>query len=246
MKPMYVICFYWQGDRWSSEALPTNGIYSSNVVSRLGTVDTALASRYVNNLYCGVKKFATRPFDFICFTNEKLSVRPGIELREFPLITDRGVLPRIYMFSPEAGLENRQVLCLDLDVVIVNCLHGIMAYDDLFCARSKFRAGQEYKLDGDIMSFKAGKAASRLFWEPFISDVDAAVALTNGRERYWVRHVANNFADRWDVIAPGSILSYKMHLKKGLPLTKKTSIVSCHGFPRPHQIRDAWIRDYWK
>ena len=246
--PMYVVCFYWEGDRWSSNVnskISTDPSYKQTLEGT-GDVSIDLASRYVNNLYCGVKKFATRPFDFICFTNEQLCVRPGVELREFPLITERGVLPRLYMFSPQAGLEDRQVLCLDLDVVIVGSLKNIMSYNGLFCARSKFRPGEQYKLDGDIMSFRAGETTTRIFWEPFIADVDAAVELTNGRERYWMRHVANSFADRWDIIAPGSILSYKMHLRKGQALSKRASVVSCHGIPRPHQIKDGWIKDYWK
>ncbi len=215
------------------------------MLDRAGPVSLAMASQYVNNLYKGVKKFASRPFDFICFTNESLKVEEAIELRQFPLHTRRGVLPRVYMFSEEAKLENRQVLCLDLDVIIVGSLKRIMAYEGPFCARSKFKRGEEWKLDGDIMSFKASKETSDLFWAPFIKNVKQAEIVTQGRERYWIRHIANDFADRWDSIAPGAVLSYKRHMAGKKVLPERATIISCHGFPRPHQVYDNWLKELW-
>lgn len=248
MEPMYVICFYWEGDRWQSRLdleKVSDPSYAGNL-RRVGEISLDLASKYVNNLYEGVKRFATRSFEFICFTNEALDVKEGVELRGFPLHTQAGVLPRVYMFSEEAGLGNRQVLCLDLDVVIVGDMTALMNYEGRFCARSKFKPGEEWKLDGDIMSFRAGKETSDLFWKPFVEDVDAAVKMTQGRERYWVRHVANDFADRWDIEAPGTVFSYKRHISKMNKLPEKAAIVSCHGYPRPHQVPRGWIKEFWK
>lgn len=247
MEPMKVICFYWEGERWQATPDITNSTDPQyrRMLERTGGASLKLVSQYVNNLYQGVKRFANRPFDFICFTNEPLAVGEGIELRAFPLVTQRGVLPRVYMFSSDAGLGNGQVLCLDLDVVIVGDLSRLMDYEGSFCARSKFKQGEEYKLDGDIMSFRAGPETEARFWKPFIADVARAVAQTQGRERYWVRICANDMADRWDQIAPGSVLSYKRHLGRGKPIPEGAAIVSCHGFPRPHQVTDSWIKTYW-
>lgn len=244
---MYVICFYWEGERWHSNPNMSESADPSfrRMLQRAGSVDLDMASQYVNNLFRGVSRFANRPFKFICFTNEDLQVDKSIELRGFPLHTDRGVLPRVYMFSKEAGLENRQVLCIDLDVVVVGDLSPLMNYEGLFCARSKFKPGEEWKLDGDVMSFRAGEEAEKLFWKPFIEDVDAAVKLTNGRERYWMRHVADDFADRWEKVAPGSVLSYKRHIVNR-PVPKNAALISCHGTPRPHQIKANWVKENWK
>ncbi len=247
MERMYVICFYWEGDRWQSDLniSGTTDPQYKRMLERAGSVSIELAAEYVNNLYKGVTRFASRPFDFICFTNEPLQVDKSIELRSFPLHTRRGVLPRVYMFSEGAKLENRQVLCLDLDVIIVGSLKKIMAYGGPFCARSKFKLGEEWKLDGDIMSFRAGKETSDLFWSPFIKNVKQAEITTQGRERYWIRRIANDFADRWDSIAPGAVLSYKRHMAGKKVLPEEAAIISCHGFPRPHQVTDDWIKYYW-
>lgn len=259
---MYVICFYWEGDRWQTlDYVQDKGHKNLQQVNlkRLGQITDDLPPRYVNNLYRGVKRFAKREFKFVCFTNKNLQgLDEGIEVRDLPMITKHGVLPRLYMFSKEAGLFGHQVLCLDIDVVIVGSLKGIMAYDGLFCARSKFIQGLEYKLDGDIMSFQAGEETERIFWKSFIKDIDAAVQLTQGRERYWYRHVADDIADRWDLVVPGQIVSWKRHIRLGV-LKSKMRIVSCHGSPRPHEIvppfkgkrlrqkrHFKWIESYWK
>lgn len=242
---MKVVCFYWQGDRWQEDGFSTENNPFNHHIKKVGKVDHSLPAQYVNNLYRGVKRFASQDFQFICFSNQKLEVDEGIEVRSFPMVTQRGVLPRLYMFSEASGLFGHQVLCLDLDVVIVGGLQDIMAYDGLFCARSKFRRGEEYKLDGDIMSFRAGKEAEERFWTPFVQDVKAAEKLTQGRERYWMRHVAGDIADRWDEVAPGQVVSFKRHVKRREKLPPHARIVSCHGYPRPHEVDQDWIKKYW-
>jgi hypothetical protein len=247
MKPVYVICFYWEGDRWKSADntdTPSDASYQRHL-KRIGSVDMQLASDYVNCLYHGVKHNMSRPFKFICFTNESLTLEKGIEVREFPMVTTEGVLPRLYMFSEESGLWGRQVLCLDIDVIIVGNLEKMLRYEGLFCARSKFRTSEQWKLDGDVMSFRAGPEAEAKFWLPFIKDVPAAVKLTQGRERYWIRHVAGGFADRWDKVSPGAVVSYKWHAKAYRRIPKEVCVISCHGKPRPHQVTNQLLRLHW-
>lgn len=249
MKRIQVICFYWEGERWQSNIdrhASSDPVYARHL-KLAGNTDLELVSKYVNNLFIGVTRFADRPFDFICFTNEDLDLSPGIKQRSFPMVTTRGVLPRLYMFSKESGLFGHQVLCIDLDVVIVGGLGPLMSYSGLFCARSKFKLGEEHKLDGDIMSFRAGPAAEARFWLPFVNDVKKAELNTQGRERYWIRHVAGDIADRWDIQAPGAILSFKRnHLARANQIPDRAAIVSCHGFPRPHHITTGVIKEYWK
>jgi len=247
MKKLQVICFYWEGDRWKSQI---SGSVSHDpsyyrLLQRAGTVDLELAARYVNNLFAGVTRFASEPFDFICFTNEPLKVNDGIELRPFKPPTDRGVLPRLYMFSEESGLYGHQVLCLDIDVVIVGNLKPLMSYRGQFAARNKFKHNEEFKLDGDVMSFQAGPENTERFLTPFLNNVEDSLALTQGRERYWMRHVAEDIADRWQIMSPGAVLSLKRHMKNKIGIPPGACIVSFHGFPRPHQADEVWIKKYW-
>jgi len=241
---MQVICFYWEGDRWT----PTEGnskLYG-NLIDRVGTCDTKLASQYVNNLFRGVTNFADREFEFTCFTNEPLEVDAGVIIKPFPMVSTMGVLPRMYMFSEASGLFGKQVLCIDIDVIVCGALKSLMDYKGRFCARSKFKSGKEYKLDGDVMSFQAGPENEEVFWKPFLDDKEMVEKISNGRERYWVRHVANAWADRWDIIAPGAVLSYKWHINHGrIKRMTNASLVSCHGHPRPHQLPEGKMKELW-
>jgi len=247
MEPMYVICFYWEGERWSSNIGPTTTKDPSfrQLLQKTGNISLVLASCYVNNLYHGVKKNATRDFKFICFTNEPLGVNENIELRKFPMYTGSGVLPRLYMFAQEAGLGASQVLCLDLDVVIVGKLKVLMAYDGPFCTRAGFARGEEGLIDGDIMSFRAGPWIEEKIWTPFVTNVRSAVNLTKGRERFWIRHTMDKYADRWQDISPVCVQSYKRHIVRPGVIPIGTEIISCHGHPRPHQIKLVEVRKHW-
>jgi len=225
---MNVICFYWLGDRWKNDGL---------------------GSQYVNYLYNGVYRNTNKPFNFICFTNEKLEgLDKNIEVKPFVMPKNKGVLPRLYMFSKESGLFGSQVLALDLDIIIVNNIDDILSYDGLFCVRSKFLQGQEFKLDGDIISFQANEENEKRFWKPFLNDPDKVIELTEGRERYWFRHVLKKSGcDRWNVLLPNQIVSFKRHVRRKMEIPKNARIVSCHGLPRPHQLpKDyTFLKRFW-
>jgi len=224
-----VICFYWLGDRWK---------------------DDGLGPTYINKLYNGVKRNLEQPFDFFCFTNELITsqIDPEIVVRPIrKMPTNKGVLPRLYMFSRQAGLFGHQVLAIDLDVVITGDLSDIANYDGEFCARSKFAPGQKFKLDGDMMSFQAGKTNEKRLWEPYAEDPDKVLQITGGRERYWYREVFGvKGADRWDKVAPGQMVSYKRHVRtNNNQLPEDARIVSCHGEPRPHETKFKWVVENW-
>jgi hypothetical protein len=219
---MYVVCFYWKGDRWNE--------------------DSDLSSVYVNNLYRGVKRFANQPFRFICFTNETIpDLDSGIETRGFSIYSSKGVLPRLYMFSEVAGLFGDQVLCLDLDLVITGGLDTLMNYRGLFCTRASFQ--DSTKVDGDIMSFRANRTNEILFWDSFLKDIEGVEEYTQGQERRWMQFIAGDWADRW--ITPGEIVSYRRHARDWEEVPKGVSIVSFHGRPKPHQITKKWLKEYW-
>lgn len=246
----YVVCFYWQGERWVDKGRPiseiTEDVNFHNHLLRIGRVSNDLAAHYVNNLYRGVKKWAARPFRFVCFTNEPLNVLPQVELRQLPMITRRGVMPRMYMFSREAGLWDHQVLSLDIDVIIVGTLEQIMAYEGLFCVRESWSKSEFGLPDGDVMSFRAGPETEALFWKPLIADVATAERISTGRERLWIRHCTRNQCDLFKDVVPGAVVSYKHHVRRRPYLRNHlVRIVSCHGKPRPHQFRAPWKDENW-
>lgn len=47
---------------------------------------------------------------------------------------------------------------------------------------------------------------------------------------------------RWQDIAPGKVVSYKVHCKQGLP--EDAAVVCFHGKPRPQDVKADWVPDY--
>jgi hypothetical protein len=153
------------------------------------------------------------------------------------------------MFSGEAGLMGSQVLSLDLDVIITGSLDNLLQYKGAFCTRKSWTPGEETLIDGDIMSFRANDTMERLFWNPIVHMTKTVEEVTQGRERIWVRYVMKDLVkavDTWDEVCPGQICSYKHHVMRSGKLPEGTRIVSCHGYPRPHQIEQKWRMDYWR
>lgn len=246
----HIVCFYWQGDRWQEKAghIPNDVAYQ-NHLKRSGLVSRSLAQKYINNLFLGATRFTKTPFKFICFSNEELpDLLHEIEVRKFKMATTKGVLPRMYMFSSEANLMGSTVLSLDLDVIITGPLDNLLNYNGQFCTRKSWTKGEETLIDGDVMCFRANDTMRQLFWEPLVQVPVLVEAITQGRERAWVRHCTKHWesVDTWQDLIPGEVLSYKYHVMENAIVPKGANIISCHGYPRPHQITQGWRMEYWK
>lgn len=220
-----IVCFLWYGDRWNRT--------DSGVL-------------YVNKLHRAVNKHLTQEKRFICLADV-----PKEQLKEFdseievlPLIAPsrRGCLPKVSMFNPDYGFKG-QVLSFDIDIVITGSLNDLASYRGDFAVRSSFRNPR--LLDGDIVGFRVGYKTDEI-WGKLNKNPKWAEHITGGRERYWYRHVLGNNMDTWQELYPGQLLSYKNHLKDGKELPKNTRIVSCHGVPRPHQLKEKWAIKNWR
>lgn len=208
---------------------------------------------YVRRLYRGVQRNLTLDHDFICFAQEPdLLAGAPFEVRRLRAPSWKGCLPKLYAYSPDAGLDYNHVLILDLDNVITGSLDDIAGYDGPFCVRAWF-AGWDRGLrdpslhpeliDGDMISFRPGAETAAL-WRHLTENVTSVEETTGGRERYYLRSQLQ--PDLWQDILPGQIVSWKNHMKGSRPLPPDARIVSCHGNPRPHDIREGWVKEHWR
>jgi hypothetical protein len=223
-----IVCFLWQGDRWSK-------------------ADMLLGVKYVQRLFNAVERNLSMPFRFVCFSNIKYDYSEGIELRPLLPASWKGCLPKVYMFCPYADLIG-QVLALDIDIIITGCLDDICSYRGDFIVRSKFAPGQEYKADGDIIGFQANHENAKRFWYPLVEDPMRYEAQTGGRERWYYRSMFPDMRDipRWQDKFPNQIYSYKRHCRATGKLPNNARIISCHGRPRPHELKEQWAVENWR
>lgn len=199
--------------------------------------DPGWGERYVERLKNAVARNLSVDHRFICFSDRLLNLA-GVECRPLNPPSWKGHLPKLYVYSPEAGLSGRVIL-FDLDNVIVGSLADMAAYDGPLCVRGRLTPAYNRLPDGDMISFDAGAVAH--LWEAANrKDIED---ITLGRERVFIHYVAPH-CDQWQVICPGQVVSYRYQCKAGLP--KNARVCSMHGRPRPHEVRDKFIVDHWR
>lgn len=224
-----IITFYWQG------------------TDRPNWDDPELGKEYINRLYAGVCRNLTLPFKFTCFLQEgidKNGINDGIIVQYFDSPSWKGCLPKLKAFDPANGFSGR-VIVLDLDLVITGNLDEMFSYSGRFMTRSTFRKLPKMMSGGDIIFFQAG---SMPFWDVLKEKPGKIEELTGGRERFVYRQFFSKIGmDFVQTKYPNQIFSYKRHVRRAKgKLANNCRIVSCHGRPRPHEIKENWIKEHWK
>jgi hypothetical protein len=199
--------------------------------------DPGWGEEYVRRLRNGVSRHLTRHHDFVCFSDRPVCI-DGIDSRPLNPPSWKGHLPKLYVYSPEAGLTGRVIL-FDLDNVIVGSLDDMAAYRGPLCVRGRLTPAKGRLPDGDMISFDAGDVGH--LWEAANrKDIEA---ITLGRERVFIHYVAPH-CDQWQLICPDQVVSYRYCAIKALP--KEARVVSFHGRPRPHEVSHPWLQASWQ
>lgn len=208
--------------------------------------DQGWGEEYVVRLRNAVERNLTIPHRFICFADRPERVPDGIEARELRpphALRGKGCLPKLFAYSPDAGLEGPTLL-LDLDNVIVGSLDDIAAYQGRFCARARLPEFDQGKsvLDGDMIMFRPDAALH--LWSRISDDPGRIAEDAGGRERFFLAdHMPDG--DVWQAVCPGQVVSYKHHVRRD-GLHQDARIVSFHGRPRPHEVDLGWIGEHWR
>lgn len=198
---------------------------------------------YVVRLERAVERnLRSEPYRFVCFAEKPERLPPWIETRQLPTFKWQGCLPKLWVYSPDAGLEG-QVLLLDLDNVVVGDLADMAAYRGPICARARLPEWDKGKrlLDGDMISFDT-KFAKEL-WKRIEGQQHKIEHATGGRERFFIAHNAPE-GEVWQEVCPGQVVSFKHHCRDGLP--EGARVVSFHGDPRPHRVNKDWVIENWQ
>ncbi len=225
VKPVNIICLYWRGK------------------DRPGWEDTFLGMEYVFKLYKGFERNCTIPFKFFCLIeNVPTFTFPGIKFLKLDSPSWRGCLPKYSVFNPSYNFKGRVFVC-DLDVVITGNVDDILSYDGEFATRSTFRGKKES--GGDLVAFEGG--TYQWIWDEFKNETQRVVDFTKGRERWVYRYDRRMRKLKFlQDLFPDQIYSYKNHCNRGRGLPENARMVSCHGNPRPHEIRDDWVKEHWR
>ena len=206
---------------------------------------------YVNKLYSMVARNTKRPFRFICFTENREGLDEQVECRPLPYHL-RGWWCKIPLFAPPMCIENDQIICMDLDIVITGNIDWLLDYRGNFAVLNyhwktvnDVNAPKYY--NGSLWSLKPGYGSH--VWENFAKCGDEVMKRCYSDQEYISEQITD--ADLIQDMFPGEVLGFNTHywnLKGAERKYKAKSMWVFHGFPKPAEVykKVDWIQEHWQ
>jgi len=235
---------------------------------------TLYGPEYVNRLYHGIKRNLSKPFRFICYTDDTDNIADGVECLDFP---DFPVGPKLFwsawrkfcVLREDVPFEGPS-LFLDLDVLITGSLDEFFEYGDpnQFVIIHNWIEWQKtlFRPRPDIGNSSVFRFPARKFhfaYEKFLSEAEWAFTHFPTEQAYLTYCLKDRkiwWPDEW-------VRSFKRHCRRPFPLNrllqprfpKGARIIAFHGRPHPddaiegfkgekphHYVHPCtWIKDYW-
>ncbi|MGN0846814.1 MAG: hypothetical protein ACI4RA_05455 [Kiritimatiellia bacterium] len=226
---------------------------SVNVICmKWGTFYTA---DYINRLYCGVRRHLSRPFRFVCFTNEPEGIRGEVEIQPIPAPPPGyprrwpSVYAKLAVFRDGFGGLRGPTLFLDIDQIIIGDLDRFFDYrPGEFCIihnwielRKRIVRRRPAIGNSSCFRFEAGKMNG--VWQRFCGDLATAIDkrrfTTEQAFMTWAvgqQMKVNWWPEDW-------VLSFKRACHRIFPLNlvlapkrpRAGSILCFHGAPNPNE-----------
>jgi len=217
-------------------------------------------SFYVNRLYAGVKKHLSRPFRFICVTDDPFGLDPEIEDIRFqdddviPEKLQLGYFTKLLLTKDGYADFSGPTLFLDIDQVIVGSLDKFFDYKPgrnciihnwLPAYKTLFR---EAPIVGNssVFRFEAGK--SHYIYETFCQEWEQAIDRKHFRtEQAFLTHAMGENREWWpeewvQSVKRHMIPTFPLNLFMTKPLREECSIACFHGNPDPTQLIGGFFK----
>lgn len=195
---------------------------------------TLYGPEYANILFDMIRRNMRedQPFRLVCFTDDSTGLDERIEICSLP-VGMTGWWNKLYLFSGWFG-EDELVIFFDLDTVIIGPVDELANYQGRFAQLEDFY--QTTKTASGVMLFRGCHDV----WDAYV-EAGMPQDLEGGDPVFLERVIPK--IDRLQDLYPGMFVSYKAHAQRAIPTD--ASVVCFHGFPRPHQVDDQWVRDIW-
>ncbi|MDG6774933.1 hypothetical protein QCB45_11375 [Thiomicrorhabdus sp. ZW0627] len=218
-----------------------------------------------------VSKQLSLPFQFYCLTEDSTGIVDEVNIIDLPELNIHTWWYKLYIFK-EGFLnlsDEERILFLDLDVVIVNKLDSLLAFNHPFCISSDIN---EEKYNSSVMCFNAN--SFRFIWDSFWSQKEYIMERFHG-DQDWIEHVYPTAK----IYPKANVKSFKLDLDSKTPFSfgkfgrffrsrfpkiflpggtvdypKDASVVLFHGKPDPEDVMDGpydkyrqapWIKQFW-
>ena len=234
---------------------------------------TLYGPHYVNRLYGMTTRHLSRPFRFVCFTDDSSGLRDEFETVPLPEIRVDAPyqnLPwrKLAVFREAVGGLSGTTLFLDLDVVIVGTLDPFFDYFGEFCIIREWSDSERIVGNSSVFRFEIGAHADLL--DRYESKPTRHWIELYGVEQTYLSHALG--PDRLTYWPADWCVSFKKHcLARGMggllwnwlrpaKIPAGARIIAFHGTPNPHEAAAgawpgcwyrhlrpvSWIDDHWR
>lgn len=199
---------------------------------------------YVKRLKRAVERNLSLPHSFFCLTDKPIE---GVNCK--PILPAGGakVLLKLSCYNPAYEFKGF-CLIFDLDNVIIrNFDEMVNVKSDWVVRARRFRPKMKVP-DGDMQAYRAGSKKHLDFWR-YCNETDAVWQQEHAehkpRERALIQD-APVAPDMWqELLGNNYVISYKQKCRHDKPPPGNTRVVSFHGKPKPHELKNEWIRKNW-
>ena len=228
---------------------------------------TKYGSEYVNRLYQGVSKNLSKPFRFICLTDNGEGIDAGVDVQPLPVTSfDEATFDarkggetwrKVGLFQPRiAGLES-DTLFLDLDIVITGSLDDFFTYQPgKFCVihdwlekRRAWMPGRDGRV-GNTSVFRFHPIEHARVYSHFAQNEAEVLETFRIEQQYVSRTLSDDLAfwpDEW-------VCSFKRHCRPTFPMNivrapqqpSEMRILAFHGYPLPQQAIEGYSASIFK
>lgn len=231
---------------------------------------TLYGPEYVDRLYAMVARNLSRPFRFVCMTDDGSGIRSEVECLPLPPIEldpDHKDKPwrKIGLFNAELSDLKGTALFLDLDLVVVGGLDPFFDYEPgRFCIIHNWTHPDRITGNSSVYRFEIGadsyvldrfKSESHKHWMKRYGNSQTFLSNTVKELVYWPAEWCVSFKKH---CLPGGPLGI-LNILRPSKIPEGARIVVFHGHPNPDdalagrwpggirkQLRPAhWIADYW-
>jgi hypothetical protein len=205
---------------------------------------TVYSPESVRWLQAQVARHLKTPYEFVCLTD----YGPIQGVRTIPLPDDwPGWWAKMCLFKP--GLFTGKTFYIDLDMVIVDDITAMVRYKHRFSILKNLSREADVRFQGNgrlgsaVMAWRPQYVAG--LYERFAADPARHMAENTTPRRWGDQGFIQSNMKKWDYIQdqfPGSVVSYKFHMKQQGDPPPGCKIVAFHGKPKP---QDVWEKHLW-
>lgn len=207
-------------------------------------------AEHVNILRRMVARNCTLPHEFWCVGDDPTGLDPGVNFYrcDRSMLSLGGCYVKLQMWRREVQeIFGDRILLLDLDSVICGNIDRLVLRPEAVVLWRDALAGsvKGFLYNGSMILMDAG--ARPQVWESFDAKNSPQVVAQSGMQMYeqaWIGLVLG--PNEATFTAADGVLSYKFDGVRDHGLRDNAAVVFFHGRPKPWEVDDPWVKEYWR